>query len=194
MNTVILIGASTGGPRALQTVLRGMPPLDASIVLVQHMPEYISGPFRNTLAGLTEMQVVIATDRMGLEPGTVYIAPGGIHLTLEGNTQLRLVQGPKVCFVRPSIDVAMQSLQQKPGSRIIGVILTGMGQDGAEGITHIKKAGGITIAQDEKSSTIYGMPRAAVHTGSVDHVLPLERVQSKLISLAGVLLKPRSGG
>jgi len=118
------------------------------------------------------------------DSGRIYLAPGGYHLTLEGNSRIILTEGPRVNFVQPSVDVAMQSLL-KPlrRKRIIGVILTGMGKDGAEGVRHIKEIGGVNIAQDQESSAIYGMPKAALETGSVDFVFPPDKISQKLVEL-----------
>jgi two-component system, chemotaxis family, protein-glutamate methylesterase/glutaminase len=147
---------------------------------------FINYSVRKTLDSLTDMDVVIADNGNRLEPGTVYIAPSEVHLELLNNQRVRLVNGPKVCFVRPSADVAMKSAMSKPGLRIIGVVLTGMGKDGADGIVHLKQIGGVTFAQDERSSAIYGMPKAAAETGSVDFVMSPEAIQAKLIKMVGV--------
>ncbi len=186
--TIVVIGASAGGPRTLKTIFSGMPKLNASIVVVQHMPKFLNEPLRETLSALTSMRVQLAEDVHYLRPGNVYIAPSERHLTLLGNRRLHLYDGEKVNYVCPSVDVTMESLVFEPGYSFIGVILTGMGRDGANGIVHIKKnLNGITIAQDEKTSSIFGMPKEAIATGCVDYVLPPEAIREQLIQWAGIL-------
>lgn len=185
--TIIVIGASAGGPRVLKTIFSRMPKLNASIVVVQHMPKFLNEPLRESLVFLTSMRVELAEDAHFLKPGHVYIAPSERHLTLLGNRKFHLYDGEKVNYVCPSVDVTMRSLVMEPGYSFIGVILTGMGRDGADGIVHIKKElGGLTIAQDEKTSSIFGMPKEAIATGCVDYVLPPEAIREQLIQWAGI--------
>ena len=160
-----------------------MPRVNASIIIVQHMPKFINETLRESLDTCTAMDVVIAKDGDILQDGVVYLAPSEVHLKLDNNRIITLHMGEKVNFVRPSVDVAMKSIQPNPKTRIIGVVLTGMGKDGAEGIKHIKSIGGITIAQDEETSVIYGMPKAAYETGAVDMVLPPEEIHREIIQL-----------
>ncbi len=131
------------------------------------------------------MPVCLAQEGTIIQAGRVYLAPGGVHLTLIRNSMVHLHGGEEVNSVRPSIDVAMNSLTSPVGIRIAGVILTGMGSDGAAGISHIKRIGGVTIAQDQKTSVIFGMPKAAAGTGQVDFVLPTERIADKVKELFG---------
>ena len=131
------------------------------------------------------MPVFLAREGAIIQAGNVYLAPGGMHLTLIRNSVVHLHEGEKVNSVRPSVDVAMNSVTAPVGIRVAGIILTGMGSDGAAGIIHIKQLGGITIAQDQKTSVIYGMPRAAAETGRVDFVLPTERIADKITELFG---------
>lgn len=166
----------------LRKFFAGMPLLDGSIVLVQHMPRFINKSVRKTLDGLTEMDVRIACHEERLEHGKIYIAPSEVHLELINNQIIQLINSPKVCYVRPSVDVTMKSVKKKPQDSIIGIIMTGMGRDGKEGICHIKSVGGTTFAQDEKSSVIWGMPKAAISTGCVDNVLSPEGIRKSLIS------------
>ncbi len=182
---IVVIGISTGGPKILRKLFDNMPLLNGSIVLVQHMPKFVNESVRKTLDSLTEMDVRIACNGESLGTGTVYIAPSEVHLELKHNQQIRLVNGPKVCYVRPSVDVTMKSVIRKSGDNITGIIMTGMGKDGAEGISHIKSIGGATFAQDEKTSVIWGMPKAAFDTGHVDYVLSSEGIRKKLIYMLG---------
>ena len=180
---IVIIGSSTGGMRMLQRIICDLPKLDAAVVIVQHMPASINDSVREILDRGSEMNVSVAEDGQRLEHGTIYVAPGDMHLQLLFNRRITLFEGEKVNFVRPSVDVTMKSLVKRPNDRFVGIILTGMGRDGAEGIAHIKELGGITMAQDEGSSVIYGMPKEAFETGCVDWVLTPEGIREKLIEL-----------
>lgn len=162
-----------------------MPLLDGSIVLVQHMIKCANTSLTATLNGITEMDVRLATHGEYLERGVVYLAPSEVHLELVDNQEIQLVNGPKVCYVRPSVDVTMKSIKRNNGDNIIGIIMTGMGKDGTDGISHIKSVGGTTFAQDEKTSVIWGMPKAAIGTGHIDYVLSPDGIRNKLISQLG---------
>lgn len=183
-NNIVVIGVSTGGPRILKRLFAELPPLDAAIVIVLHIPPGMDYKIARGLDSVAAMPVTLAEHGEYLHSGRVYFAPGGFHLKIEGNSRIILEEGARVNFVQPSADVAMLSLL-KPlkRTRIVGVILTGMGKDGAEGIRHIKSFGGITMAQDEGSSAIYGMPKAAVDTGAVDFVFPPDKIGKKLVEL-----------
>ena len=183
VNELVIIGASSGGPKALRTVLSRMPMLDACVLVVQHMPMFINESVRKSLASVTNMDVRIAEEGDRLEGGKVLIAPSEVHMEITGNRSIRLRHGPKVNFVRPSIDVTMLSVSSEPGMLPIAVVLTGIGKDGAAGIRHIKQIGGVTITQDLETSVVYGMPKAAVETGAVDFVLPPEAVGDKIMKL-----------
>jgi two-component system chemotaxis response regulator CheB len=182
---VVVIGSSTGGPRVLERVFSGMPRLACSIVIVNQMVKAMNPIIRDRLARVTNMEVIIAKDSSFLTSGKLYIAPSEIHLKLVGNSTIALAQGERVNNVRPSIDVAMRSLEARDGDRIVGVILTGAGRDGADGIKYIKEIGGLTIAQDEKSSPLPTMPKAAIATGKIDLVLTPEDITGKLVKLFG---------
>ncbi len=187
---IVILGISTGGPRVLGEIFDGLPVLNGSIVVVQHMLKIINGTLRTALDDLTKMDVRIASHGELITPGTVLIAPSEVHLELHSNQIIRLTNGPKVHYVRPSIDVTMKSVKRKPGDNIIGIIMTGMGKDGAEGISHIKSIGGKTFAQDEKTSTIWGMPKVAVETGHIDYVTTPKGIHNSLIARLGLLLEP----
>jgi two-component system chemotaxis response regulator CheB len=182
---IIVIGASAGGPRALKWIFTDLPALNASVIVVQHMPKFINDSLRDSLSSVTAMRVTIARDGDLLENGRVYIAPSEVHLNVEDNRIVRLAPGEKVNYVCPSVDVTMKSLTWDLGVFFAGVVVTGMGKDGAEGMKHIKKLGGATIAQDEKTSSIFGMPKEAIQTGSVDFVLAPDAIREKLIELVG---------
>jgi len=170
LRNLIVIGASTGGTRVITHLLSLLPPLPACIVIVQHMPSFINMSFARTLSRNAHMEVRLAADQDRLREGVVLLAPSEAHSVFVNNTSIRLVAGPKVNYVCPSIDVAMQSLRPPlEGYRLVGVLLTGMGRDGAAGLAHIKRLGCMTIAQDQASSAIYGMPAEAAKLGCVDH-------------------------
>ncbi len=182
---IIIIGISTGGPKALRTFFDGMTLLDGSIVLVQHMMKCANTSLTATLNGLTEMEVRLASHGERLKRGVVYVAPSEVHLELVDNQIIQLVNGPKVCYVRPAVDVTMKSVRRKPGDSITGIIMTGMGKDGANGISHIKSVGGTTFAQDKETSVVWGMPKDAIGTGHIDYVLSPDDIRNKLISQLG---------
>ncbi|MDY6834646.1 MAG: CheB methylesterase domain-containing protein, partial [Chloroflexota bacterium] len=140
-HNIIVIGSSTGGPKTLKELFFGLPILNASVIVIQHMPHYINESLKEKLGDRTEMQVKLAEDKDTLEAGTVYIARSELHLKLRNNRKIRLVEGDKVNAVCPSIDVTMLSLRNGPGFNLMGVVLTGMGRDGADGISHMKKLG-----------------------------------------------------
>ncbi|WP_214020147.1 CheB methylesterase domain-containing protein [Methanoculleus sp.] len=182
--TIVVIGSSTGGPRTLETIFSRFPLVDAAIIIVQHMPLYINSSLCRHLAKTTQMEVGIAEDGDPVEHGTIYVAPSDVHLKLVGNRTIRLFNDEKVQFVRPSIDVAMTSLEKSSGDRFAGVILSGMGSDGAQGIRHIKSIGGATLAQALRTCAIHAMPRAAFETGKVDQMLPPEGIREQIIRIA----------
>ncbi len=167
----------------MRQVLEGVPSLDACIIVIQHMPKHVNASVKRSIERVTKMQVKIAEDSDAVKEGLILIAPSEVHFELRENAVVRLYEAPKVNFVCPSVDVAMQSLQGDPGMNIVGVLLTGMGKDGAKGISHIKGIGGITIAQDKATSTVFGMPGAAVATGDVDYTLPPDMIGPKLLEL-----------
>jgi two-component system chemotaxis response regulator CheB len=176
---------STGGPRTLETIFARFPQIDAAIVIVQHMPHYINSGLCRHLAEISRMEAWLAEDGEPVEHGTIYVAPSDIHLKLVGNREIRLFEDAKVQYVRPSIDVAMMSLERNGDDRLVGVILSGMGSDGAEGIRHIKAIGGVTLAQALRTCAIHAMPRAAFETGRVDRMLPPEEIRERIIRIAG---------
>lgn len=182
---LVLIGSSTGGLKVLEELFVRLPVLKAAVVIIQHITPQVDQSFVASLARVSKMPVFLAQEGTGLQSGQVYLAPGGMHLTLVRNSVVHLNDGEKINSVRPSVDVAMKSVSTPAGIRVASVILTGMGSDGAAGTCHIKQLGGITIAQDQKTSVIYGMPKAAAETGRVDFILPTEQIADKIKSLFG---------
>jgi two-component system chemotaxis response regulator CheB len=176
---VLAIGASTGGPEAIKRVLCALPADVAPTLIVQHMPEGFTKAFAARLDRECPMRVREARSGDRLESGLALVAPGGRHLVLQD-----LGQGPHVCVVdgplvsrhRPSVDMLFESVAATIGPRAIGVVLTGMGDDGARGMELLKRSGAFTLAQDEESSVVFGMPKAAIDKGAVDKVAPLDRI------------------
>ena len=181
---IIAIGASTGGTEAIKEVLSNMPADSPGIVISQHIPEAFSLPFSKRMNQSSAMTVYQAEDGQQILPGHVYIAPGDSHLIVERSGAryiCRLNDGPAVNRHRPSVDVMFRSIAQNVGSNAIGVMLTGMGADGAAGLQEMHDYGAITLAQDEKSSVVWGMPGEAVKLGCVDHILPLTAIAGSII-------------
>ncbi|MDH3326337.1 MAG: chemotaxis response regulator protein-glutamate methylesterase [Gammaproteobacteria bacterium] len=183
---IIAIGASTGGTEAIKDVLMGLPADTPGIVITQHIPAQFSGPFAKRMNGCCAMQVCEATDGEQILPGHVYIAPGSHHLMVvrSGARYLcKLSDGPPVNRHKPSVDVLFRSVSQNVGVNAVGVILTGMGNDGAAGLKEMQEASAPTIAQDENSSVVWGMPGEAVKLGAADAIWPLSRVAAKILKL-----------
>jgi two-component system, chemotaxis family, protein-glutamate methylesterase/glutaminase len=190
-----VIGASTGGPGAVQRILQALPSgFPIPIVVVQHMPVGFTRPFAERLASLARVRVAEAQDGARLLPGTALIAPAGQHLRVSPNLAVVLTSEPRDAKHVPSVDVTMRSAaRSRPGS-VLGVLLTGMGEDGAEGMATIRAGGGVTIAESEASCVVYGMPRAAVQRGGAEWVLPLSDIAALLAGVpAGVGQGARPG-
>ena len=183
---IIAIGASTGGTEARKDVLMGFPADTPGIVITQHIPAQFSGPFAKRMNGCCAMEVCEATDGEQILPGHVYIAPGSHHLLVvrSGARYLcKLSDGPPVNRHKPSVDVLFRSVAQNAGANAIGVILTGMGNDGAAGLKEMQETGAPTIAQDESTSVVWGMPGEAVKLGAADAIVPLNKAAGNVLKL-----------
>jgi len=181
---ILAIGASTGGTVALESILRVMPPNAPGTVITQHMPEVFTRYFANRLAQVSKLQVKEAAEGDSVVPGTALVAPGNKHLLLRHSGARYYVDvkdGPRVNRHRPSVDVMFASVARCAGKNAVGVILTGMGGDGAKGLLAMKQAGAATIAQDEASCVVFGMPKVAVEMGGVDRVLPLDQIAAEIL-------------
>jgi two-component system chemotaxis response regulator CheB len=176
-----IIAISTGGPAALSRVIPALPSnLRVAVLVIQHMPAQFTAALAERLDGLSALRVREAEDGDLPRPGLVLIAPGGRHVEFDERGAIRLTDGPPVHGCRPAADPTMKAAAQIYGRRAIAVVMTGMGRDGAEGLRAIKTADGRTMAQDEATSVIFGMPRAAINTGRVDEVSPLDEIADRL--------------
>jgi two-component system chemotaxis response regulator CheB len=182
---LIAVGASTGGTDALRTLLAGLPASCPPVVVVQHMPEGFTGAFAARLDDHAAVHVKEARDGELLAPGTVLIAPGGHHLEVKRSPRgmvAEVSRGPLVSRHRPSVDVLFKSVAATVGAAAVGVILTGMGEDGRAGMVALRATGARTLAQDEATCVVFGMPKAAIDAGVVDEVLPLPRIGAAMLS------------
>lgn len=184
---VIVVGASTGGTEAISEFLMSMPPDSPGIVIVQHMPEKFTASFAKRLNSECAISVKEAEENDTVIRGRALIAPGNRHMLLKrsgARYYVEIKDGPLVSRHRPSVDVLFRSAAMYAGKNAIGVILTGMGDDGAKGMSEMKEAGAFNIAQDERTSIVYGMPKEAVKTGAVDCVLPLYGIAERVLECA----------
>ena len=184
---VIVVGASTGGTEALRIFLESMPPDAPGIVIVQHMPEKFTEAFAKRIDGLCRISVKEAANDDSVIRGRALIAPGNRHMLLKrsgARYYVEIKDGPLVCRHRPSVDVLFRSAARYAGKNVVGVIMTGMGDDGAKGMLEMKEAGAFNIAQDEESCVVFGMPRKAIELGAVDKVLALDRIPEMVLAKA----------
>ncbi len=187
-NKVFAIGASTGGVGALTAVITAMPPNAPGTVIVQHMPAQFTKSFAVRLNSLCSVKVKEAVNGDRVVPGSVLLAPGGMHMLLQrsgANYYVQIKDGPQVCRQKPSVEVLFNSVAKIAGSNAVGAILTGMGEDGAKGLLNMRQQGAHTVAQDEASCVVYGMPKAAVDAGGVEKVASLNRIAEAMVRFAG---------
>jgi two-component system chemotaxis response regulator CheB len=188
---VVAIGTSTGGTQALEVVLTGLPRMVTGIVIVQHMPEKFTAMFAQRLNDVCAIEVREAKDGDRVMPGLALIAPGGRHMALKRNGSqyhVSVVDGPLVNRHRPSVDVLFRSVARSAGKNAVGIIMTGMGDDGARGLKEMRDAGARTFAQDEASCVVYGMPKEAVKADAVDSSLPLSGIARAILMHAPVTI------
>ena len=180
----VVIGASTGGPRALYAVITKLPEdIGVPVFIVQHMPEGFTKAFADRLNSNSLMRVQEASHLQPVEINNVYIAPGGYHMEVMADKKIHLNREPSIWGVRPAADRLFSSAAQVYGAGLLSVVLTGMGRDGAKGTEDVKNAGGTTISEDESTCVIYGMPKAAYETGKVDFVSPVDKISDKILKL-----------
>lgn len=187
-DNVVVMGASTGGTEALTAILKGLTPWCPGIAVVQHMPEKFTKVFAERLNGVCAMEVKEAVSGDELVQGRVLIAPGDRHMVLlrkAGGYSLSVIDGPLVNRHRPSVDVLFRSAVTAAGENAVGVLLTGMGDDGARGLKELKEAGSYTIAQDENTCVVFGMPKEAIRLEAASTVLPLHRIAGELMERTG---------
>jgi two-component system chemotaxis response regulator CheB len=181
---LVVIGSSTGGPNALQQVVPRLPGnLSAGVLIVQHMPPFFTNSLAMRLNEMSQIEVVEAKEGDVLQTGKAYIAPGGYHMILRSRTLIGINQDSPVHSVRPAVDVTLNSAIEQFGPNIVGVILTGMGYDGSKSIFNLKKAGGQTIAQNEATCVVYGMPKVVVEMGKADKILPLQEIADEIVNM-----------
>ncbi len=183
---IVALGASTGGTIALREVLTKLPKEFPGIVITQHMPEFFTKNFARDLDRLCKIEVREARNGDKLEPGLALIAPGNYHMLVRSSRDgfyVEVKQGPTVCYQRPSVEVLFESVAKYVGNKSLGVIFTGMGDDGAKGLLKMRNAGACTIAQDEESCVVYGMPREAAKIGAAEKILPLDLIPMELMKL-----------
>jgi two-component system chemotaxis response regulator CheB len=182
---IIAIGASTGGTEAIANVLRVFPKQAPAVLVVQHIPPGFSRAFANRLNDMCAIDVKEAEDGDVLQPGLALIAPGDLHMVLRksgGEYFVSVKSGPRVCYQRPSVDVLFSSAAEIAGPLTAAALLTGMGADGAQGMLKLRQAGAFTIAQDEDTCVVFGMPREAILLGAAERVLPLDRLAPELLA------------
>ncbi len=187
---IIAIGASTGGTEAIKAVLVRLPPDSPGVVIAQHIPKAFSGPFARRMNDCSQVTVSEAEDGQQVLAGHAYVAPGDRHLMVvrDGTRYVcKLDDGVPVNRHKPSVDVLFRSVAQNAGRNAIGVLLTGMGKDGARGLKEMLDAGSLTVAQDEATSVVWGMPGEAVNLGAAQHVVPLDGLTDKVLSLADAM-------
>lgn len=184
---IVAVGASTGGTEALKEFLQGLPADAPGIVIVQHMPEKFTKSFADRCNEICAIKVKEAQDGDRVLPGHALIAPGNFHMALRRNGaqyHVSVFTGPSVNRHRPSVDVLFESMAECAGQNSVGVIMTGMGADGAKGLLQMKQAGARTVAQDESTCVVFGMPKEAIALGAADHIIPLQSIARKTLELA----------
>jgi two-component system chemotaxis response regulator CheB len=181
---VIVIGSSTGGPRALMQIIPNLPKdFPAAILMVQHMPPLFTKSLAERLSGASQIKVMEAVNGSQIEPGQALLAPGSYHMVPVRGNRITLTQDPPVHGVRPAIDVTMKAAVEVYGNSLMGVVLTGMGSDGAIGASQIKAVGGKVIVEDESTCAVYGMPQVIVKAGNADKILPIHEIAAELIQI-----------
>ncbi len=184
---LVAVGTSTGGTQAIEVVLTALPRVSPGIVIVQHMPEKFTAAFASRMNGICPSEVLEASDGDRVLPGRVLIAPGGRHLTVErdgANYRARVSDGAPVNRHRPSVDVLFDSVAEQAGSNALGLIMTGMGDDGARGLLRMRRAGSQTLGQDEATCVVYGMPKAAMEMGAVSREIALQDIAASIVRFA----------
>jgi two-component system chemotaxis response regulator CheB len=184
-NKIIAVGASTGGTSAIERLLRFMPPNINGTVIVQHMPARYTKAYAKRLDSLLPMDIKEADNLDRLDRGKVLVAPGGMHINIAKDHTgyyVRLLNGPPIKYQQPSINMFFNSVANTAASNAIGILLTGMGSDGAAGLLAMRQAGAFTVAQDEATSLVFGMPAAAIKLGAVEVVAPLDEIPNIVLS------------
>ncbi len=182
---IIVIGSSTGGTHVLFNLFTDFPRINAAILIVQHMPQQMNNRLAARIQCGTKMEVSVATEGSPVIIGKIFIAPSGRHMKVFHDKEIKLFCGEKVNYVCPSIDILMMSFSKKYQGKIMGIVLSGMGKDGTEGIRHIKEIGGQTIVQNPLYSTVRSMPESAILSGYVDKILSFAEIKESMVEFAG---------
>jgi two-component system chemotaxis response regulator CheB len=195
---IVAIGASTGGTEAIEAVLKRLPANCPGIVITQHIPAVFSHAFATRLNDICPMEVREAKHGDTVIPGRALIAPGNFHMLLRkssaGGFHVTVQDGPRICYQRPSVDVLFSSVAEAAGAQAVGVLLTGMGSDGAKGLLKMKQAGARTIAQDEASCVVFGMPKEGIRLGAADRVASLSKIPDAILGQIGEIARVRLPG
>jgi len=178
---VVVIGSSTGGPRALYDIFMRLPSISIPILVVQHMPSGFTTSFAKRLNEISLSEVKTAEDGEKIKPETIYVAPGDYHMTVVSNGKISLTQTHQVNRVRPSVDVTLDSVAEIYGGRVLSVILTGMGSDGKDGVDKIRKLGGKCIVQNEESCAVFGMPKEVIESNNADSIVCLDKIPEEIV-------------
>lgn len=178
---IVVIGSSTGGPGALYQIFSRLERVNLPFLIVQHMLSGFTSSLAKRLNDISNFDVKVAEDGDLLKPGHVYVAPGDYHMTINSDMIIKLNQNPSVKGVRPSVDVTLSSVAESFGGRVLSVILTGMGNDGEDGVREIRKLGGKCIAQDKESCVVYGMPEAVIQSNNADSIVPLSNIPEEIV-------------
>ena len=190
---MVVVGASTGGPRALERLVSDLPAsLPASLAIVQHMPRGFTASLAQRLDDHSAFRIKEAGGSDRLRVGQGLLAPGDFHMAIERDGEVRLTQDPPRHYVRPAVDVTFITAARSYGPATIGVILTGMGHDGTEGAREIKEAGGLVVAEAEDTCVVYGMPKSAVDAGAVDRVVPIDAMGQAVVEMVELARQPLS--
>ena len=179
---IIIVGSSTGGPYILESIFSDFPVVNAAIIIVQHLPPTFTRTFTSHITTLTTMPVSVASEGEKITEPHIYIAPAGQHLLIKNNRTFALNDDDKLHGVRPAVDRTMLSIHKRTDDSIMGIVLTGMGRDGADGTYYLHKLGAVTIAQEPATAPIKSMPQAAIETGEVDLIITPEKIRNAMIT------------
>ena len=183
---IVIIGSSTGGPQIIEEIFSGFPVLPLTIIVIQHISPNFIQVFKKHIMSFTQMETQVIVDGCKLSEKKILIAPAGFHLLINSNRICKLNSDEKIHGVRPAVDRTMLSLKKRENDTLMGIILTGMGRDGADGIIHMHSCGAVTIVQEPRTCPIKSMPQAAIETGHVDFIFSPDDIKKKLIEFGSI--------